>query len=101
MNVGLIYTKVIVLDTTGFNAKDNTVIGTDIPLGDRFFIGGTEQRSRPVQIPFWGMREGQLDPTNAYATLQLGIQYEILKKLFLTPAFNYYLCMIYHLCLIY
>lgn len=84
INLGLVFQKVLTLD------YPDSLSSNTIPLSDGYYVGGAEQRSRPNQIPFMGIKEGQLDDYNSFATLQLGLQLEVLPKLFVTPAFNYY-----------
>lgn len=86
-NTGLIFYKLIDLDTTGLAgyqySKENPTI-------DNFYIGGAEQRSRVTSfIPLWGAKEGEFMVTN-YVIAQLGLQWEVYPKLYITPSFSYY-----------
>lgn len=54
-------------------------------LTDLYHIGGVTQRARINSIPFWGIKESEYSTANL-ATLQLGIQYELLHNLFITPS---------------
>lgn len=54
-------------------------------ITDLFHIGGVTQRARVNSIPFWGIKESEYSTANL-AILQLGIQYELLHNLFITPS---------------
>jgi NTE family protein len=63
---------------------------SDEPLdlfSDNYYIGGIIQRSRSNAIPFWGVKENNYQGSN-FATLQIGIQYELIHNLFITPSVN-------------
>jgi NTE family protein len=56
-------------------------------FSDYYHIGGVIQRSRVNAVPFWGIKENRFQGSN-FATLQIGIQYEIFHNLFITPSVN-------------
>ena len=67
----------------------DTVYVAENIRGDGYFVGGAEQRARPNQVPLIGLKEGQLNPTDGFITLQLGVQFEVYPKLVISPMFNY------------
>jgi NTE family protein len=58
----------------------------EYPLfSDFYHIGGINQRARVNSIPFWGLKENDYQSSN-FTALQLGIQYELIHNLFITPS---------------
>ncbi len=88
-NMGFIYLNVMTFDTSLFHLKYTQYSYEGGTLNDMFFVGGVQQRSRPNFIPLWGVKDGNLTANN-FVSLRLGMQCEVLHKLFITPALDYY-----------
>lgn len=56
-------------------------------FSDFYHIGGIIQRARINAVPFWGLKENGYQRGN-FAALQLGVQYELIHNLFITPSVN-------------
>ena len=80
LNMGLINARI-------FKVLDS-VVGTN-PTSDVFRIGGVEQRSRLDFVPLWGLKDGELFAEN-FASARLGLQFEAIHKLFITPSITYF-----------
>lgn len=76
-------------DTSSNGYKYSLSTQGGLSSNDMFFIGGAEQRSRSSFIPLMGLKEGEVKVEN-FASLQLGVQYEIVRNLYLTPSFTYF-----------
>lgn len=68
------------------NSTTNTPEYIDI-FTDFYFIGGNIQRARVNAIPFSGVKENGQQASN-FTTFQLGIQYEAIHNLYITPSVN-------------
>lgn len=74
------------MDTTGLSGYSYS---NGNPSVDNFYIGGAEQRSRLTSfIPLWGAKEGEYVISN-FIMVHLGLQWEILPKLYFTPCVTY------------
>jgi len=76
-------------NTSLFQVKYNYYDSLSTPVNDNFFIGGVERRSRNNFSSLWGLNEAEMVEQN-FAALRVGIQCEVLHKLFITPAIAYY-----------
>ncbi len=89
INMGFNYMDVMKFDTSLIHIKYDYYAKKEVPLGDNFFNGGVEQRSRPNFIPLWGVKDGNA-PFENFASARLGVQWEAFHKLFITPTVNYF-----------
>lgn len=78
-----------IISRTDESTLNEKLVTTNTPINDYFFIGGTEQRSRPYLLGLAGLREGELLENNFY-TLKLGLQYETFHKLFISLYSQYH-----------
>ncbi len=78
-----------IISRTEENTLNEKLVTTNSPINDYFFIGGTDQRSRPYLIGLAGLREGELLENNFY-TLKIGLQYETFHKLFVSVYSQYH-----------
>ncbi len=70
------------------SAKIDSVNTLIMPTTDAFYIGGINQRAQINAIPFQGLKEKERSVKN-FASLQIGLQVEVVRRLFLTPSFTY------------
>lgn len=71
--------------------NNNTGNYQSTPIADNAFIGGAEDnRYRQNFSPLWGFDKGELVDNPNFATCRLGVQCELINKLFVTPAVTYF-----------
>ncbi len=86
--MGLTYFNAVKIDTSKFRTGHSVYTDNDTPVNDYFFIGGVEGESRQNFSSLWGQNTGE-NIQNNFAAMRLGIQCEVLHKLFITPAIAY------------
>ena len=67
----------------GFLKGEKFIESGNLP-SEIFLLGGVQQRRSPNYFPFAGNREGATQNT-AFATLQLGLQWQIVNNVFIMP----------------
>lgn len=86
LQTGFIFNSKQKNESTSGGTSPNIINGN--PVLEEWFFGGVIQRTRSNQIPMTGLHENGLSTPN-FASLNLGVQFEPIRKLFLLPAFTY------------
>ncbi len=62
-------------------------LNEETSFAEYFNIGGINTTSRNGSIDLWGYRNGEIS-TQAFYTIKFGVQWEVIRKLFITPYVN-------------
>jgi NTE family protein len=87
-HIGITVPNVIDINVENSTLDSTFIFSNEIPITQSYFVGGVEQRSRNSLTPLMGLREGEYTIQN-FAALQIGFQYELTKKLLVTPTFSF------------
>jgi NTE family protein len=64
------------------------IIDDETSFAEYFNIGGVNTTARNGAIDLWGYRNGEIS-SKAFYTFRFGVQWEVIRKLFLTPYINF------------
>lgn len=84
---GFVFNHLYQIKTT----EEYPLLENSTSFAEYFSIGGINNTSRNGSIDLWGYRNGEVG-TKAFYSFRLGVQWECIRKLFVTPYVNLFYC---------